>query len=826
MSFLKFNKKSEKQSALEDKTGIILRIEPAITEKNNKLFFCLTNALIMFLMFEGMIGTILKGFEIPVNMYAFTVCNFLICLFYSFFYYNIIIKVIGYIAVVFGFAYLISNYGIIVRSGFGAVTNIFMECIEDALDLPVQREYTEYFKDRYVSVTLCMIAMVLAFGLLFNIVISEVKGSAFVVLMTFPIVQLPLYFDKSINVYYFAMYLMSLIVLFILRSTKHYKLETNKKKGYSHRFKKNSRVYDYVTDGKTSMKMLVSFVAYVLIVTLVLGLLVPQKSFSMNTKYDDMKDDTEEIARKMAVVGLYGMLFEGSSGGVSRNRLGDSKYVKFDFEPDLYVTIPDGDNVSDIYLKGFVGSVYEDNSWKIKSEMDNYLPLTDIGYEKSLITERFLSRSIMNGYDIPYIKLKVSNVGANPNYIYTGYYQLGNNELYSDMSQEDNPVGKFEIGTSITSVSTYWNPFISYSEAKEFANDLYEQKHEVYGSLYKDESDYRSYVYRNYLQVPDENIEVIDKIIKDNDLDKTDDAVMAVTKYLYANYEYSLIPGKTPKGEDFVNYFLTENKKGYCSYFASAAVLMLRRMGIPARYVGGYHISKSDISGGEVLENEDITSYLTGTDEGDVKEVEVNDSSAHAWVEVYVDKLGFIPVDVTPPSDEDESEEIEKEQNKSAIAKMVNAIFNPKNVQTVKNTTFMVVIMAVIAGIVFVLLYFAASYFVTKARKKKFKNSYGSADVIFRMNKYLFKMFEAVKCKHQVGETFCEYGKRMSRFGYCDEKEIEELVRIYEKAKYSNNQIDKSEFEMYYNTLYNIRNRMYESLKWYGKIIFRYVKML
>lgn len=63
--------------------------------------------------------------------------------------------------------------------------------------------------------------------------------------------------------------------------------------------------------------------------------------------------------------------------------------------------------------------------------------------------------------------------------------------------------------------------------------------------------------------------------------------------------------------------------------YASAAVESLRVHGIPARYVEGYFVSEeqSAANGGKVS--------LTGKD-------------AHAWVEVYFDGIGWLPVDVTP----------------------------------------------------------------------------------------------------------------------------------------------------------------------------------
>ena len=98
-----------------------------------------------------------------------------------------------------------------------------------------------------------------------------------------------------------------------------------------------------------------------------------------------------------------------------------------------------------------------------------------------------------------------------------------------------------------------------------------------------------------------------------------------VAAYLDGLAEYNPDTPATPEGEDFVSYFLTESHEGYCMHFASAATLILRYMGIPARYVTGY-VADVPASG----------------------HVNVPDSAAHAWVEVYIDGYGWEPVEVTP----------------------------------------------------------------------------------------------------------------------------------------------------------------------------------
>lgn len=98
---------------------------------------------------------------------------------------------------------------------------------------------------------------------------------------------------------------------------------------------------------------------------------------------------------------------------------------------------------------------------------------------------------------------------------------------------------------------------------------------------------------------------------------------------------YTLTPGSAPVNTDIVEYFLFDSREGYCVHYASAATLMYRLYGIPARYEAGYAVQPSDF----VLQ-EDGTWVA-----------EVTDESAHAWTEIFLEDYGWTPVEVTPASD-------------------------------------------------------------------------------------------------------------------------------------------------------------------------------
>ena len=141
-------------------------------------------------------------------------------------------------------------------------------------------------------------------------------------------------------------------------------------------------------------------------------------------------------------------------------------------------------------------------------------------------------------------------------------------------------------------------------------------------------TNYPDWVVERYLQLPDgisERMIALANQIAGENLTPLEKA-KAITYYLRTNYEYQSVIPAPPRKTDPIEWFLFDYKKGFCNYYASAEVILLRISGVPARLAVGYAQGSPAVSGeGITLQRDD----------------------SHAWPEVYFPGYGWIPFEPT-----------------------------------------------------------------------------------------------------------------------------------------------------------------------------------
>jgi transglutaminase-like putative cysteine protease len=157
--------------------------------------------------------------------------------------------------------------------------------------------------------------------------------------------------------------------------------------------------------------------------------------------------------------------------------------------------------------------------------------------------------------------------------------------------------------------------------------------------------DYPQWVEDSYLQLPN-NISVRTRQLAaelSSGLDNPYDIANAITNYL-RSYQYSEVIESPPSGQELIDWWLFDYRRGFCQYYATAEIVLLRSLGIPARMAVGYaqgeFRSSTNVQAapGQNVPSSDIISPGTYT---------VRQKDAHAWPEVYFPKYGWMEFEPT-----------------------------------------------------------------------------------------------------------------------------------------------------------------------------------
>ena len=284
-------------------------------------------------------------------------------------------------------------------------------------------------------------------------------------------------------------------------------------------------------------------------------------------------------------------------------------------ETHLYLDIS-SDLKAPLYIRGYVGSNYTGSGWRELSDKQNEEGLAT-GMDLISLSSQYYQvlESLYNSGDESVARrdLVISDVDANSAFSYIPY---GTSLVDFTAGEPFDAYPKQETDREIFSMY--------YMNTQRLSNI---QKLETAGSYETQDASYRAFADSVYLSLPTKGLDSFYEEYSGKKFTSIADCVSFVRSTLEAHASYTKTPGSTPRGNDYVEYFLYENKQGVCTHFASAAVLLFRLYGIPARYVEGYLVR--DLQSGNGAQA-------------------IMDEAAHAWAEIYVKGVGWIPIEVTP----------------------------------------------------------------------------------------------------------------------------------------------------------------------------------
>lgn len=792
------------------------------TPADNEIYrgtICMLKGVLVFCATFGTIGGLLDAFSVYYNTAALFFVLLLLCLSLSFLHYNRVIFNICYPVIFVFFTVTIFRNRILANSGFQSFVSILYEEYSSHFELTSVREANIANTNQYLTVTVAFLFVGFVLALLLNIVISTHMSVLGTILLTAPILQVGIYIEKYPSSIYFVPLIFSYIAIGVLGRFKHHMIPQKKQERFEYRMarKGNKNYHIYQTNGRVLLQTTILF-AVASLLFLFMFYPVALKSTNQSQAINNVKKTTDEYVKIYVQNGLSGFFnhYE-STGGMSNGRLGGVSSVRPDFETDLVVTFAPY-SYETVYLKGFVGIDYTGNSWTSSRQTVTSIPdfydadhKTDsyMDFTTFMEADRLEQYMHSNGQYALKGRMQIKNVDANPGYVYLPYYTT--RESIPGLSMDNHVItGEFPLGDTAT-----YEFYPAVSQIKE----LTYPSQDIYANTFSATSDeasylaaYRDYCYSTYTYVPENLITPIKKVVEKTGFGSgTAEKVQLVEQYFVEHYTYSMSPGTTPRNEDFIGYFLTSQNQGYCAHFASAATMILRYMGVPARYVEGYVISAYSISNAEAT-GEDYKEYMTGTSpigKTGVITAEITDANAHAWVEVYSDGFGWVPVDVTPPSSEDESNTADFWNVFSNLFSVSPATFQsntaavdtPENLAEDPLDAFFAstnhVGLPLLLLFVLLLLFYPLRHMAEKTiRYLGMRKAYGKGQYHIVASYYYRKLFYLLHKKDKVAQkNFAKITPDKVTFPSPLSFEKEDYVQLLEKAFYAENGIIKEEID-------------------------------
>lgn len=453
--------------------------------------------------------------------------------------------------------------------------NSYMQYLNNAI---YNREDTEFFQ--YKILILTLLPLLILISIFFSSIFTN-----FIVIITFAATAFFWYYGYTFIVKkYLFLYLMLTIITFSINNFLKEKIVLKQK------------------SIKTELPI-VKTVLYIVILSLIISSL--QSFFPNNYKghYSEVRDNITNklLPSKNAASHMYNISSSGYPG--TESKLGGP--ITLD-DREVFKVRSD----RPYYLRGSSKDFYDGFSWRNSIDTfekvgdRNPLPKIEGGRSFFLKTE-----STENELTIYPTNLYTTTVFST---LYIQGISINNKALY--INKEGDLMSSKVISTPYT--IRFYDDNQKYSKITP----------NIKNSIVMDAIDFeykKSYLegemenYKRYLELP-ENIprRVYDltKQITSKD-NNASESLMTIYNYLNKNYKYSLEVSNIPQDKEFVDHFLFEEKKGYCTYFATASVVMLRIAGIPARYVEGFNMTNNKNENGLYV---------------------VTNKNAHAWVEVLI----------------------------------------------------------------------------------------------------------------------------------------------------------------------------------------------
>lgn len=440
-----------------------------------------------------------------------------------------------------------------------------------------------------------------------------------------------------------------------------------------------------------------------------------------------------------------------------------------------------------IYLKANSRSIYVDNSWT-ETDLEefplrNTMGIIDDTCEMIYGIEHLSDKKVEDVSTLESIKVTFKNIKTKSLFIPLKIDSIKLNGVPREIILKNNDTLKVDkiAGNNFSYEIQYYA--FNYNN-KDLEEALRKSKAGIYDQFHSSwEREVTTYIKNanlireKYCSLPDNLPQRVKDLAYTITKDETNDydKVKAIETYLAKNYVYTYTPGTPESKKDFVDYFLFDNKQGYCTYFATSMAVLTRCIGLPSRYVEGYVTP---------------TSYRQGTTVYDV-----TNKQAHAWVEVYFEGFGWVPFEPTAVYRNIFRQDYGPSPVNTGMPDFARSytLYNDEAVTGIGGLSHDG--MSIVIGIVPIVLVINILLLIVGIRvwKKWRLTKINARDAILLCYKQYLNVFEYQKIPINENETPRVFAKRIDNQFQFEKGTFSELTEIFLVARYSQLEIDEEQ---------------------------------
>ena len=552
----------------------------------------------------------------------------------------------------------------------------------------------------------------------------------------------------------------------------------------------------------------------------------------------------------MVINRLFYSHFDSAEGAVGGLLEGDSlsfSAPQFRNLPIMDVTTNTNEGV---YLRGWIAKDLNEEGWTVLDEQYNQQYLDKVGngfdqttqfmdflssvYGDKINAELSIDETKKYGFVFDNVNIKAHFNKSSMLFMpsnssngvisgdYEGIEKLGDTILFFKNGRPEN--NQYSVNAALLSIrnqafyQNFDNMIQNYLKTAQSITEITDQSAKREKFMYN-ERRYANFVRENYLQQNDW-MNFLQPLIKSITDPSQSDLYncFRIEEYFRTSYMYNLSPRTVSGGiSDKIEYMINISREGYCTYFATAMVSMLRQMDIPSRLVIGYYSQRQLESDGKFVR----TLY---------------DKNYHAWVEVYFDGIGWLTFDPTPSDSNGESAikdsysflqaPVEQPDDQMPIDDLQtnddNTLENNQQTQplpddesqvqqtptqlqnktiTDKGNFVWLVISFIICLVLISVIVMAIAYINLRYKKQlSFNKSDNRLLAVRGAYISILRHLDLLNYRPHAGELPESFAHRVDKKIYTDLK-LSDIIEILERAEYSDNEVSYDEAERVLNYL-------------------------